>query len=143
MGPLNLICLLITLTALTRGTQAYQPFLPPQIHPSPGLDNLSFLLAHLRGGWFSYLSALNQTTTMLNFKASNDLCLSASFNSTVHQLMASLADFHAGYLFRLSNYTIVLVAGLGECGFQESLEVLWDHCKRIGQCSPMRINDNI
>jgi hypothetical protein len=71
------------------------------------------------------------------------LCLSASFNSTVHQLLASLADFHPGYLFRLSNYTIVLVASLGECGFQESLEVLWDHCKRIGQCSPMKINDNI
>jgi len=96
MGPLNLICFLVTFAALTRGAQAFQPFSPPQIHPSHDLDDLSFLLAHLRGGWFSYLSALNTTKTSLNFTTSRDLCLSASFNSTLHQLLDFLADFDAG-----------------------------------------------
>ena len=36
------------------------------------------------------------------------------------------------------------MAGLGECGFQESFETIWDQCKRVvGQCNPMKINDNI
>ena len=96
MGLQSLICFLVTLAALTRGAQAFRPFTPPQIHAPHDLDDLSFLLAHLRGGWFSYLSALNTTKTSLNFTTSRDLCLSASFNSTVHQLLDSLADFDAG-----------------------------------------------
>ena len=88
----------------------------PSLPSDPSaLDDLSFFVAHLRGGWFSYLRALNNSDTISI--ASPELCLSPSFNTTLHQLVSALVDFRSQYFLRISNYTIVLVAGIGECGF--------------------------
>jgi hypothetical protein len=57
--------------------------------------------------------------------------------------MTSLVDvvvgFRSQYAFRVTNYTIVILAGLGECGFQESFEQIVQQC-RAGRGRQCRID---
>jgi hypothetical protein len=46
-------------------------------------------------------------------------------------------------VFAMVNDTVVVVAGLGECGLGEHMESLIDHCMETGRCSRLEIINNI
>jgi len=57
-------------------------------------------------------------------------------------MLASILTFRTEHIFRVSNYTIVILAGLGECGFQESIDRIVRHCRKKG-CFIDQIYENM